>query len=102
MLTSSIEFHKSFADPVRLKRTCASPAESAQFTTTNFDELRRVKQLITPDGAVTATTYSGNQTTVTDPASVQRALVADALDRVTNITESESLLTSYKYDAVDN
>ena len=44
------------------------PSETVYTTTTSYDALSRVTQVMTADGAATTTSYSGNQTTVMDPA----------------------------------
>ena len=79
--------------------------ESPVWTTTAYDGLSRVVSVMTPDGAVSASAYSGNQTTATDQALRSRRSVADALGRLTTVFEDPNGLnyqTSYTYDVLDN
>ena len=70
-----------------------------------YDALGRLKSVQTPDAAATATIYSGNQSTTTDPAGNAKQYTSDALGRLTQVTEDPSgfnYITSYAYDALDN
>jgi RHS repeat-associated protein len=78
-------------------------------TTTNYDALGRVTQVIPPDGSSTSnnviTTYSGNCTTVTDQAGKARKSCTDGLGRLTQVFEDPAGLnyeTDYSYDAFGN
>jgi RHS repeat-associated protein len=44
------------------------PGDAMYWTTTTYDALGRITQMTMPGGASSATSYAGNQTTVTDPA----------------------------------
>jgi len=74
-------------------------------TTTGYDALGRVVSVKTADGSTTVTSYTGNQTTVTDPAGKKRQCTNDALGRLTKVVEDPDGLkykTSYEYDALDD
>ena len=100
------------SNPYRVTATSADnvPAAAAAYTTkvwttSTFDALNRVLTLTTPDNAVVATNYNGNQVTVTDQAGKQRRSESDAMGRLLKIWEApnnENYLTTYKYDALDN
>jgi RHS repeat-associated protein len=75
------------------------------YSTNTYDALSRTTQVTKPDGSVTTTAYSGNQTTVTDEAGNQRMSQTDALGRLTYVTESPNslkYLTQYQYDALND
>src|SRR5262249_48208974 len=85
----------------------ASPPSGtlAEWTTTNYDALSRVVQVVTPDGAHVDTAYNGNQVTVTDQANKKRRSETDALGRLIRVTEDPGNLnydTYYSYDALGN
>src|SRR5262249_3051960 len=65
-----------------------SPSEGAVWTTYAYDALSR-PITVTPPGSAGATTisYSGNQTTTTDPAGLQRKRYNDALGRLVRVDE---------------
>ena len=71
-------------------------------TTTAYDALGRVLSVTAPGSAVSTNCYSGNQTTTTDPAGVQRVTTVDAEGRLVSVTEAGTAVTSYKYDALDD
>jgi RHS repeat-associated protein len=77
-------------------------------TTTSHDALGRVsdvgstKSIVYPDGSPTSTTYSGQCSTVIDPANVTRTLCNDALGRLTSVNEGGLYTTSYTYNALDD
>lgn len=80
-------------------------SQTAVWTTTGFDALGRVISVATPDNATVSTSYSGNATTVTDPAGKVRKTITDALGRVTDVYEDPSGVnyqTTYNYDVLDN
>ncbi len=88
--------------------------ENPVWTTSAFDALGRVISVTTPDGAVVASSYSGNTVTVTDHAGKKRRSVIDALGRLIRIDEPDAdgnlddqngvpvQSTNYSYDALDN
>lgn len=72
-------------------------------TTMSYDALSRVVSVKTPDGAATTTSYTGNQTTVTDPAGKSRQYTNNALGMLTKVVEDPNGLnytTSYQYDVL--
>jgi RHS repeat-associated protein len=80
-------------------------SETPVWTTTGFDALGRVINVITPDNAAVTTSYSGNTVTVTDQAGKSRKSVTDALGRLTDVYEDPgglSYQTTYSYDLLDN
>jgi RHS repeat-associated protein len=84
---------------------CTTSDPTYGVTTSAYDALARVTAVTAQDGSVTATSYSGNTTTITDPAGVSRKYVVDALDRVTQIFENPISLnyeTDYAYDALND
>ena len=101
-------------DALGRKATVSNPYRSTSeptygVTTTNYDALSRVTQVIPPDGSSSAnnitTTYSGNCTTVTDQAGKQRESCTDGLGRLTQVFEDPGSLnyeTDYTYDTLDN
>lgn len=81
--------------------------ETVSWTTTLYDGLGRVKTVTTPDSAVVQTSYSGNQTTVTDQAGKKRRSLADGLGRLAQVDELNAdgtlyAATMYSYDVLDN
>jgi RHS repeat-associated protein len=79
--------------------------ELALWSTTSFDGLGRLISLTTADGAVTSTSYSGNEVTTIDQTGRKRRSVSDALGRLTKVYEDPNgfnWLTSYTYDALGN
>jgi YD repeat-containing protein len=90
--TDAITTLQEYDEMGRLKRT-SNPyrsGETIEWTTTQYDALGRIIQVTQPGGAVTATVYAGNQTTVTDPASKVRRSLTDALGRLTQVVEDPS------------
>jgi RHS repeat-associated protein len=78
---------------------------SGIWTTTAYDKLGRVLTTTTFDNAVDATSYSGNQVTITDQAGKKRSSVTDALGRTTQVIEDPAGLayqTDYIYDTLGN
>ena len=72
-------------------------------TKMSYDALSRVISVKTPDGAATTTSYTGNQTTVTDAAGKSRQYTNNALGMLTKVVEDPNGLnytTSYQYDAL--
>jgi YD repeat-containing protein len=81
------------------------PSDTIYYTSYTYDSLNRVTQVQTSDTSATKTTYSGNSTTVIDPAQHSRKTVNDALGRLTVVFEDPTGLkygTNYGYDALDN
>jgi RHS repeat-associated protein len=65
-----------------------STSDSTYGTTTyTYDALGRAKQVAEPDGSSVSTSYSVNQTTVTDEAGNQRISITDGLGRLTEMEE---------------
>jgi RHS repeat-associated protein len=72
-----------------------------------YDGLGRVTNVTEPDGSVVGTSYSANQTTVTDEAGTQRKTQADGLGRLTAVWEAPNTSgynfeTDYQYDSLGN
>src|ERR1019366_216858 len=76
------------------------------WTTYVYDGLGRTLSLQQPDGASTTTySYSGNQSTVTDPAGKWKQMTTDAVGNLVTVVEPDpanppngTLTTSYTYD----
>ncbi len=90
-----------------------SLGEQPVWTTSLTDSLGRGTKVITPDGAVAKTEYSGNAVTVTDQASKQRRSVTNALGQLTRVDEPDvnnslgtieapAQPTVYAYDTLNN
>ncbi len=74
-------------------------------TSYTYDSLGRALQVQTADNAVAASSYTGNQTTLTDQAGKVKQLTYDALGRLTKVVEDPAGLnysTAYSYDAQNN
>jgi YD repeat-containing protein len=87
--------------------TSSNPASPSGlvWTTTTYDALNRVLTVTTPDSAVVTSSYSGNTATVTDQAGKAKRSEADALGRLTKVTEDLAGLnyeTTYQYDALSS
>ena len=72
------------------------------WTTYVYDELDRPTSVTPCDGSATHYAYQGNQTTTTDPAGKARTTLADAVGRLTQVTEAGIYTTVYTYNALDN
>jgi RHS repeat-associated protein len=75
------------------------------YTTYAYDALGRVTTVTAQDGQTTNTSYSGNCTTVTDPALKSRKSCSDGLGRLTQVFEDPAVLkyeTDYTYDALND
>jgi len=73
-------------------------------TTYTYDALGRVTLVAAQDGSHTTTSYSGNCTTVTDPASKTRESCSDAMGRLTKVLEDPNDVnyeTDYTYNPLD-
>jgi uncharacterized protein RhaS with RHS repeats len=76
------------------------------YTVYTYDGLGRTVSVRKPDGASTTTSaYSGNQTTVTDPAGKWKQFTKDVLGNLTTVVEPDpanqpggTLTTSYTYN----
>src|SRR5690606_6327805 len=64
--------------------------ESELWTRTAYDELGRIVEIETPDGASVSTTYEGNTATVTDQAGKQRRSVTNALGQLIRVDEPDA------------
>ena len=78
-----------------------------EWTTTTYDALSRVTEVMTPDGAKVKTVYSGSTVTVTDQDNKSRSSLTDGLGRLTRVIEDPgagklNYRTDYTYDALDN
>ena len=80
--------------------------DTVYWTTYTYDGIGRTLSVQQPDGASTTTySYSGNQTTVTDPAGKWKTFTSDVLGNLTAVVEpdpsnppSGTLTTTYTYD----
>jgi RHS repeat-associated protein len=87
-----------------------TPSNQIAWTIYTYDGIGRTLTTIQPDGASTTTNaYSGNQTTVTDPAGNWKQLTSDVSGNLTLVVEpdpanqpSGTLSTSYTYDWMNN
>ncbi len=93
-------------DPFGRSYKVSNPHNSTPqyWTEHRFDALGRSVKVIFPDNSQIVTTYSGNATTVTDPAGKQRKSEIDELGRTKNVYEPDiangnalAQLTSYSY-----
>ncbi|MBK8150600.1 MAG: RHS repeat protein [Acidobacteria bacterium] len=81
----------------------ADLGETAQWTTTQFDDLGRVTEVTTPDNAKVTRRYYGSSVRVFDQADRSRAGVSDALGRLVKVVEYDNgtdLETLFTYDVV--
>ena len=78
------------------------PGDPVYWTVYNFDALGRTTSITLPDGSVSSYSYSGNTTTVTDPAGKWKMYTSDAMGNLTQVTEPApeggTHLTSYAYN----
>lgn len=82
-------------------------SETAVWTTTTYDDLSRVIQVMTPDNAKVNTSYSGNKVTAKDQALKDRESTTDAFGRLVQVIEDPgtgglNYQTAYAYDVLDN
>jgi RHS repeat-associated protein len=93
-------------NPTRCSPPTTNCGESTWgFTTYAYDALGRTTSVTAQDGSITTTVYSGNASTVTDPAGVSRESVTDGLGRLTQLFENPAVFnyeTDYTYDALNN
>ncbi|MDQ3816986.1 MAG: hypothetical protein M3362_04755, partial [Acidobacteriota bacterium] len=100
------------SNPYNVTTTSGNVPTCSSCTTTDYDDLSRVKKVTTPDGAQVITNYGGSTSgilgtsvTVTDQANKSRKGVIDALGRLVQVIEDPNGVayqTSYSYDALDN
>jgi RHS repeat-associated protein len=81
--------------------TYCTPDTEGQ-TVTDYDTIGRVIKITAPGNAQTTITYSGSQTTTTDPNTHSRVAVSDALGRTLRITDADGSKTKYTYDVLDD
>jgi len=90
-----------------------SAGEQPVWTTSLSDSLGRAIKVITPDGAIAKTEYSGNAVTATDQAGKQRRSITNALGQLKEVHEpnnagqlgsiaSPNQPTYYSYDTLNN
>jgi RHS repeat-associated protein len=93
------------SNPYRSTNYDTASTPSGTWTTISFDGLGRVISTETPDGATSTVTYSGNATTVQDPASKKNKIVADGLGRATSAVSdpggAAETTTTYVYNVFD-
>jgi YD repeat-containing protein len=83
-----------------------APGSTPAWTVYSYDGVGRTLSVMQPDGAsATAYSYSGNQSTVTDPAGNWKTFASDVLGNLTTVVEpdpanqpSGTLTTNYTYD----
>jgi RHS repeat-associated protein len=83
-----------------------APGSTPAWTVYSYDEIGRTLSVRQPDGASATTySYSGNQTTITDPAGKWKTVTSDALGNLVTVTEPDpasppngAITTSYTYD----
>ena len=80
-----------------------SPNNVPKWTLTAYDALGRVTHVTAPDTSVSTTSFSGNTTTVTDPAGKRKKFTYDAFGNLTQVAEPDAqgdlnVLTNYTYD----
>jgi RHS repeat-associated protein len=77
-------------------------------TTYTYDALGRQSDegsntsILYPDNNTTSTTYSGNTSTVKDPALFSRTFTYNGLDQLTLVSEAGIYTTGYTYDALND
>ncbi len=91
--------------PYRTSGSNINIPNTAQWTTTTYDFLGRARTVTTPDGAVSETTYSGNEVTVVDQTLKRRSSQTDALGHMVKVIEDPlgaAYQTDYLYDVLGN
>ncbi len=97
-------------DALGRKSTVSNPHRSTASSTdgtaqSTYDALGRVMVVTQPDGSHVNTSFSGNQTTVTDEAGKKRKSQTDGLGRLTTVWEDPTGVnyeTDYQYDVLNN
>jgi RHS repeat-associated protein len=95
-------------NPTRCSTPTSNCGETTWGVTTNtYDVLGRTTQVAEPDGSKVLTSYSGNQTTVTDEAGNQRTSQVDGVGRLTSVLEAPNnngygFPTTYAYDPLND
>jgi RHS repeat-associated protein len=103
---------QSVSNPYRVSSPGGATTACGECTTTEYDDLGRVKRVVTPDGAQMASNYStittgtpGTDVTVTDQAGKKRKSLIDALGQLIKVNEDPTGLnyqTTYGYDPLGN
>jgi len=94
--------------PYKVSNPYRTTSDSTYGTTTfTYDALGRTTQVAEPDGSIVSTSYSRNQTTVTDEIGNQRTSQTDGLERLTTVWEAPNntnynYQTVYTYDPLNN
>jgi len=73
-----------------------------QYTTYAYDTLGRVVTETKPDGSVSQTAYHGQSVTETNALNQTRTVVKSSQSKVISITDTQSGVMTYAYDAVGN
>jgi RHS repeat-associated protein len=87
-------------------RSTSNPTDG--LTSYAYDALNRTTSATAQDGSITTTSYSGNCTTVTDPAGKSRESCSDGLGRLIQVVEDPGASphlnyeTDHTYDTLDN
>jgi len=85
-----------------------APAGTVYYTTYTYDGLGRTVQVVAPDGASTTNyAYSGNTTTVTDPAGKWKKQTVDVFGNLKQVNEPNpaggaDYVTTYTYDLLNH
>jgi RHS repeat-associated protein len=107
-VTSTVTSYDGLGRPYTITNPYRYAADTTYGTSTIvYDVLGRTTKVTEPDGSIISTSYSGNQTTVTDETGYQRTSQTDVLGRLTNIWEAPNntnydYQTVYTYDALSN
>src|SRR6266481_5662646 len=85
-----------------------APAGTVYWTVYNYDALGRTVSVVLPDGASTSTyAYSGNVTTITDPAGKWKKQTVDVFGNIKQVNEPNpaggaDYVTTYTYDMLNH
>lgn len=83
----------------------STPVDGLRFSSTTYDALGRVTQVVNPDTTTVQTSYMDWQETVSDPKGHQKTYVRDAFGRIIRVDEiinGQTLSTYYDYDSLGN